>query len=109
MAIGRTGRAAAALVAAAALAGGCAVTAEHRSERPPADRAADIAATRTMFLTLDDLPAGWQAGIVDDRDDGVTPLVDTVLADCLGRDLDDLRPDLPEATSPTFASRGGSE
>jgi hypothetical protein len=100
----RTRRALACLLVAAALAA-CATQADlGGDDRTAAERRADEATAGKMLLTLDDLPAGYRAGPVDQGDDAGSSRVDAEVARCLHVSPDRLDSDNPKATSPTFST-----
>lgn len=71
-------------------------------QRSDAERQADEAIAEMALLTLDDLPAGWEAVPAEDDEDDDELVAD--LARCLEVDEAELDPDNPTATSPTFTS-----
>jgi hypothetical protein len=76
--------------------------------RGASERADDQAAAEAMLLTLADFPSGWEETPADEADDENDELsADT--ADCLGVDPDELDPDNPKATSPSFSSSDDDE
>ena len=98
----RTRRSLACLLAAAALAA-CATQADlGGDDRTAAERRADEAAAGKMLLTLDDLPAGYRAGPVDQGDDAASARLDAGMARCMNVSRDRFDRGNPKATSPTF-------
>jgi hypothetical protein len=78
--------------------------------RTESERQADEDAAEAMLLTLDDFPAGWQEGETDeDEEEEEFEELQADLADCLGVDPDELNPDNPTATSPSFTSPDDEE
>ena len=72
--------------------------------RSEAERQADEDDAAAMLLTIDDFPSGWEEGPPDDDDDESDEDIQADLAECLGIDPDEINPDNPHATSPTFES-----
>lgn len=67
-----------------------------------ASRAEDLAIAESAVLMIEDFPPGWEEGPVEPPSDN--PEVEAGIAECLGVPVDELYPDNPQATSPTFTS-----
>jgi len=105
----RTRRAVACLLVAAAALAACATQADlDGDDRTAAERRADEAAAKRMLLTIDDLPAGFRAGPVDEGDDAGVTGFDADVARCLHVSPDRLDSDSPKAASPTFSTADDS-
>ncbi len=67
-----------------------------------ASRAEDLAIAESAVLTINDFPPGWEEGPVERPSDN--PEIEAGIAECLDVPVDELYPDNPQATSPTFTS-----
>jgi hypothetical protein len=77
-------------------------------QRSDAQRQTDQAAAEAMVLTLDDVPAGYQADPPDEDDDDDAAL-DAQMAQCLDVDPAVIDPDNPKAESPDFSTPDGDQ
>ena len=67
-----------------------------------ASRAEDLAIAESAVLMIEDFPPGWEEGPVESPSDD--PEIEAGIAECLDVPVDELYPDNPQATSPTFIS-----